>query len=84
MMINEKLPPYFLQGGHPTLRELAVCSAQPVNWSGRLLSHRGASWHDQGPPPSHASLGYPLPSHPQNRYTTGLSLESRRGGSSGA
>lgn len=37
VMINEKLPPYFLQGGHPTLRQLAARSAQPVNWSGRLL-----------------------------------------------
>ncbi|KAG6367282.1 hypothetical protein INS49_001469 [Diaporthe citri] len=37
LMINEKLPPSFVQGGHPTLRQLAARSAQPVNWSGRLL-----------------------------------------------
>lgn len=37
MMINEKLPPSCLHGGHPTPRQLAAQPAQPVNWSGRLI-----------------------------------------------
>lgn len=55
-MINEKLPPSFLQGGHPTLRQLAARPAQPVNWSGRLLPIAPPLGNDQGPRPAHFQL----------------------------
>lgn len=72
MMINEKLPPTFL--GAATPRSVNSQRAPPNRSTGlvaffssrRLLAQSGSA--------SSALPGYPPPSHPQTRYTTGLGL----------
>lgn len=71
-------PHLFLQRGHPTLRELAARFRQTGQLVWLPSSHRGASWQRSGPSFTSSALpGQPSSSHPHNRYTTGLGLDSR-------
>lgn len=78
VMINEKQPPSIPQRGHPTSRQLAARSAQPVNWSGRLILIAAPLGTIRVHVQHLSSLFSAFT--PSGSYKTGLGLKSRRGG----